>query len=403
MEQLIAKYTTSTSALAQTGAVTKEPAVILLTGSAGNLGSQILALLLKDDRVLKIYGFERSAGKSLAERHLNIFKQRGLDTLFLASPKLTLLEGQMDQRNLGLKPDLYEEIRTSVTLIIHGAWRLNFNMTLSSFEPYIMGTRCLIDLALSSPHRPRFLFTSSISTAQSWDATCRPCPEEILDDPSVAMRGYGQSKYVIEQILAKSDLNATSLRLGQICGAQPKGAWATSNWVPILVKTSITLGCLPLADGASIPNQKNHTVVDVAFTPLKTSERLPHVLNVVHPRPVSWNFVVNCIRDVLSKEKNGGKDLRLVGFHDWYKKLQVRVRFVPPGLKLLSFFGHLASSSVGSANAEFGGTSFSVDKIQALSPAVRGVRSITEEDVEAWVDYWHSSGFIAAESPQSHL
>jgi hypothetical protein len=52
---------------------------------------------------------------------------------------------------------------------------------------------------------------------------------------------------------------------------------------------------------------------------------------------------------------------------------------------------HLADFS---DDAEFGGINFSVEKIQALSPAINDVKSIAEEDVEAWVDYWHASGFI---------
>lgn len=73
-------------------------------------------------------------------------------------------------------------------------------MVLSSFEPHIIGTRHLIDLALSSPLHPKFLFTSSIASAQSWDASSGPCPEDIIDDSNVAIGGYGQSKYVAERV-----------------------------------------------------------------------------------------------------------------------------------------------------------------------------------------------------------
>ena len=49
------------------------------------------------------------------------------------------------------------------------AWRLDFNVILSTFEPQIAGVRSLIDLSLASSRLvpPRILFTSSISVAHS--------------------------------------------------------------------------------------------------------------------------------------------------------------------------------------------------------------------------------------------
>ncbi|KAJ6509744.1 putative aminoadipate reductase [Mycena vulgaris] len=409
MEEMIAKYSPTSLGTATTGGkpgIGQSP-VVLLTGSTGNLGSQILVSLLTDDRVLKVYACNRPAGQTLASRHLDVFRERGLDTQLLASPKLVLVEGKTAQRDLGLHPELYEEIRKSVTLIIHNAWTLDFNMVLASFEPHILGIRNLIDLALSSPQAPRFLFTSSIASAQSWDPSRGPCPESLLSDGRVALGGYGQSKYVAEQILAKNDLNVSCLRIGQVCGALPKGAWSTSDWVAICVKTSITLGLLPLADGAIQLvswidfGTVAQAIMDAAFTPVENSERLPSVLNIVHPRPVSWNFVMSCIRDALLKRSNTCKDLKLVSFPDWYKELEAcearggrDVKEDLPGLKLLNFFSHLANSTAGSVDAEFAGPTFSVHKIQALSPAMHHVSSITQENVQAWVDYWSASGFI---------
>jgi thioester reductase-like protein len=54
--------------------------------------------------------------------------------------------------------------------------------------------------------------------------------------------------YVLK-ILAKSGLQASSFRIGQISGGLPNGAWATSDWIPILAKSSLVLGALPSASG----------------------------------------------------------------------------------------------------------------------------------------------------------
>lgn len=95
------------------------------------------------------------------------------------------------------------QLRSSVNLIIHSAWRLNFNLSLASFEPNIRGTRNLIEFALHSKHASalRFLFTSTIASSQGWDQTMGVFPEDVQYDASTAVGGgYGEAKYVCERV-----------------------------------------------------------------------------------------------------------------------------------------------------------------------------------------------------------
>lgn len=90
-----------------------------------------------------------------------------------------------------------------MTTIIHTAWRLDFNLSLSSFEPNVRGTRNLIDFARSGPHpsKVKFLFTSSVASTFSWDQSKGAYPEEVLMDASYAVgNGYGEGKYVAERV-----------------------------------------------------------------------------------------------------------------------------------------------------------------------------------------------------------
>jgi nucleoside-diphosphate-sugar epimerase len=80
---------------------------------------------------------------------------------------------------------------------------LDFNKTLSSFGAHVKGTRNLIDLARQSPLKSgvRFLFTSSVASAQGWDSTSGPFPEDLQLEANVALgSGYGESKYVSERV-----------------------------------------------------------------------------------------------------------------------------------------------------------------------------------------------------------
>jgi hypothetical protein len=105
----------------------KEDRVVLLTGSTGNLGSQILHSLLRNPKVKKVYTLNRpsSTSKSIQERHIHRFLDRGLDSSLLSTDRLVFLEGEASHRNLGLKTEVYEEVRCS---LLHQSLYLKLNL-----------------------------------------------------------------------------------------------------------------------------------------------------------------------------------------------------------------------------------------------------------------------------------
>ncbi len=46
-------------------------------------------------------------------------------------------------------------------------------------------------------------------------------------------------------------MSLTSLRMGQACGPKSTGAWGITEWLPIMVKSSVALGFLPKLCGVS--------------------------------------------------------------------------------------------------------------------------------------------------------
>ena len=44
-------------------------------------------------------------------------------------------------------------------------------------------------------------------------------------------------------------MRTISLRVGQVAGSATTGAWNTTDWVPILVKSSVGMGMLPSLTG----------------------------------------------------------------------------------------------------------------------------------------------------------
>lgn len=231
--------------------------IVLLTGSTGSFGTYILESLIKDPTVSKVYALNRQdvrRARSVYLRQSARLDERGLDFNILNSDKLFLLEGDAALDNLGLHKDVFEEVRCSITCIIHAAWNVNFNVALSTMEPLIAGTRRLADLALSSPHRtpPRLLFVSSVTVFNNWTGGTI-APEAFNSRPATAIgSGYAESKWVAEKILVKAaeqtSLKPCIVRIGQICGGLD-GSWSAAEWFPTLVASGPVLRCLPQAQG----------------------------------------------------------------------------------------------------------------------------------------------------------
>ncbi|EPS92706.1 hypothetical protein FOMPIDRAFT_1170901 [Fomitopsis schrenkii] len=324
LERMIKKYSIGFDADAKrpTGPLLPD-AVVLVTGTTGGLGSYFLAQLLVDDRVSRVYAFNRPSESSIAERQTAGFKARELDVSLLSSSKLVYVEGDAAAGQLGLVKEMYERLRQEVTVIIHNAWRLDLNAPLKTFVPNIAGTRNLLDLARSSPHADsvRFAFISTIGTTQNWRDLSKLVPEEIVEDASLAvMRGYGEGKYVAERIVAASGIQSSVFRVGQLSGADDTGAWSITEWIPSIVKSSLKLGTLPDAGGVISWLPMNKTAPVVLDTVFSTNSP-PAVLNVVHPRPVTWHTLMSNLATSLSAATPDRK-FELVPFLDWIDQLE---------------------------------------------------------------------------------
>ncbi|KAF4610030.1 hypothetical protein D9613_010647 [Agrocybe pediades] len=424
IENMVAKYTAGLGKPVEGGVSQRVPEtqVVLLTGSTGNLGSQILASLLMNGRVGRVYTLDRPPASgvgalSVEERQARRFSDRGLDTSLLRDPKLVRLMAEMSHKHLGLAQETYEELCNSVTTIIHNAWKLDFNLSLTSFESNIQGTRNLVDLARESAFNSsiKVLFTSSISAAYSWDTTNGAYPEEVVLDAKYAVgNGYGESKYVSERILAESGVQATSFRIGQITGGQPNGAWAVTDWVPILLKSSIRLGAFPAAVGLSswLPSHAvSQAILDVALASSSSSGATHNLaLNIVHPAPIQWNTTISLLNEVLVKEGVLPAHLPSVDFERWIGLLEEKASGTSegdlsdiPAIKLLDFFRGTAYKDKALQlergllvnDVEVGGlATFSTDKIRAVSETMRYLPSLGQNDADMWVKYWKGVGFI---------
>ncbi|KAJ7035832.1 acetyl-CoA synthetase-like protein [Mycena alexandri] len=374
-----------------TDAVPPNSGVIVLTGSTGALGSQILALLVTRADVTAIYCLNRHvAGETLLERQKRAFRKIGLDENQLQSPKVQLLLADLNAPKLGLPADVVTELERSSFGVIHTAWRLDFNLTLPSFESHILATVNLINFASNYPGFRGFYFTSSIGAVQGW-ASDDPVPEIVMPEADLARgQGYGEGKYVIERLLEIANVNSVSFRIGQISGGPPLGAWPVTEWFPILVKSSIAMKIFPVFDGSTswVPSDAvAHTILDTVFDVPGGSHS---VVNVAHPHPVPWNNIAAWIVEGL-----GDPQIRQVVAKEWVDALRqeygVDLRGNKlddmPALKLLPFFEALTAAQ---KRTEVGG----LPTLAVSNARLLDLPPLNPKDAERWVKYWRASGFL---------
>ncbi|THH19547.1 hypothetical protein EW146_g1644 [Bondarzewia mesenterica] len=370
--------------------------VCFVTGTTGGLGSNVLSQLLLSKDVYKVYVFNRPSSASSLQRHEEAFSKRGLDKVLLSSPKLTFVEGELSEAQFGIDQVLYDEIQKSVTHIIHIAWRINLNLSLLSFESNIVGVRKLVDLALSSPSAepPRVIFVSSISVFINFDNKGY-VKEEVLDDSKIAVgTGYSESKWVAERILdaaaEKTPLRPVVVRLGQVSG-DVNGSWNESEWFPSVVKSALSVKCLPDLDGLVSWITSPHAaaaLIEMAKSPYRT-------LHLAHPRAVTFTSLIKPIAAELG--------VPLVPYTEWLDALekdmddtsisQVEHLQRNPALRLLDFFRH---ARIGPEWEPVAVARLGTDKAVEVSKTLReDAPTLGVENVKRWLQGWRKSGFLS--------
>jgi hypothetical protein len=106
--------------------------VILLTGCTGSLGTALLDAFSMAPRVAKIYALAR--GPNHQDRLRKSLAARGLQPAILDGEKIQSLNFSMADPLLGLDVDTYYHLATSVTMVVHNAWKVDFNLGVEEFE-----------------------------------------------------------------------------------------------------------------------------------------------------------------------------------------------------------------------------------------------------------------------------
>ncbi|KAK4997012.1 hypothetical protein LTR66_003502 [Elasticomyces elasticus] len=329
----------------QDGPHSSNSVTVAVTGTTGSLGTYLLSALLRDPCVTKVYCLNR--GPDAKTRQKATFATLNLEQDANDS-RLVHLQVDVGRERFGLESEAYSDLLANTDVVIHNAWKVDFNHSIESFEAQIAGVRRMIDFSRESRRSPHLMFISSVSSVGNWAAVYgahEAIPETPLENYSVAQRqGYGESKHVSERILQvaaeRCQVPVSILRVGQIAGPlHGGGSWNKSEWVPCLVRTSKELGTLPtsLPDVDWIPV---NCVADIVLDILRAGKP-QHVraLNTVNPRTVEWSSLVPVIQEWFK-----GREIRAAPLADWTNALRSVDLTDPnevknkPAVKILGFF-----------------------------------------------------------------
>ncbi|KAF5664492.1 nonribosomal peptide synthetase [Fusarium heterosporum] len=389
MEKLIEKYSSFQSHVA--GSATQpEKELILLTGVTGALGAHALAQLTARPNVGAVWALVRATSDTAAtDRVYSSLQARGLSLDEEQRSKILALPCDLSRPDLGLSESRVEELGSKLTTIIHSAWAVNFNISVQSFEDqHIKAVHNLIQLSLSvkTPKPARFFFCSSVSSAGG-----SPRPGQVLEtqvpSPAHAQHtGYARSKYVAEHITGNARKNAGAparvLRLGQLVGDTKVGEWNTTEGVPLMIQTAVTIGALPALNEEMtwLPvDLAASTILDLANLSSKPtadrssdSDLVYHILN-----PVSFHWA----RDMLPSMEKAGFKFETLPTSEWMDRLRNSDQDPSknPPIKLLDWFegkyGNKAASS-----AEKGPLDYLTEKSRQDSETLRNVPDVTDVD-----------------------
>ena len=120
MNAMVEKYTASgfpayVSIPSVNGATSSRGDTVLVTGTTGALGTYLLAELVANDAVSKVYAVNRPSSSSSLDmkgRQDKALLGRGLKASdILSSKKVTLVEADLSIPGFGVPKELYEEVR----------------------------------------------------------------------------------------------------------------------------------------------------------------------------------------------------------------------------------------------------------------------------------------------------
>ncbi|KAL1631005.1 putative NRPS-like protein biosynthetic cluster [Neofusicoccum ribis] len=383
--------------------------VIYLTGASGALGNALLEAFVQDPGVKRLYCAIR--GQDPQGKVVESLKKRGYAEEIYSSSKIRAVPYDMKDAKLGLTPEAYDQLLNEVTVVIHNAWKMDFNQRVEMFEADCLSGAMNLLSFCSAGTRKTFSFMSSVAACMGEAAKGQQIQEgPVSDDPLMALNtGYAQSKFIIEKI---TQHYATALsipvklfRVGQLCGHSRLGVWNSTEMWPIMLSTGLhhlhALPSLPSTPVNWLPVDTCATSIASALFPQEArcdgeiSTAAYTVHNLVNPSTISWSTFLATLANAAATTSPAVSAFDTISMPAWVALLEKAAeegRHDVPGLKLLGFFQEMAAAD-GSEDAAVGGGKTG-EGVEFVTASVRDAGAVDAEMVGLWLERWRAEGFL---------
>jgi len=292
---------------------------VLLTGATGYLGAYLLAELLRTTDV-RIYCVVRAMSVDAGRRRLESELVTRFPELRYDANRVVPVLGDLSKPRLGISPDEFARLADTVDTIYHTAASINFLDAYQTLKPInVVAATDILGLATLGGVKPvHFVSSFSVFMSPHYVKESSIPEDDPLEHWSGLPNGYAESKWVADRLMmvARSrGIPVSTYRPGFISGHSRTGVCKLDDLPPRLIKS-----CLQLAAAPDLPDARlDMTPVDFVGSALvhisQRAEMLGKAFNLVNPRPIAWNTLVDWIRA-------RGYVIESMAYPDWLQRLR---------------------------------------------------------------------------------
>ncbi|KAJ5341156.1 Male sterility NAD-binding [Penicillium brevicompactum] len=230
---------------------------VLLTGVTGFLGAFLLNDLIENTsaKIICLVRFsdpeqdDQAGGVARIRRNLldmGLWRDSILE-------RVEVLPGNLSRPRLGLGPEEFVEVASRVQVIVHAAATVNLVYPYAALRgANVGGTREILRLAAKGGATVQYVSTNGVlpsSGEKGWPETT---VLDVKDVPTKLLDGYGQTKWVAEQLVLKAGERGLPVKIhrcGTISGHSVTGSANAWDLLTALIVESIQIGYAPDVDG----------------------------------------------------------------------------------------------------------------------------------------------------------
>ncbi|TGO28793.1 hypothetical protein BPAE_0023g00580 [Botrytis paeoniae] len=349
----------------------------------GTLGTVLLSTLLPNLRISRIYCLNRNVSARVTQE--SILANRGIESSLFS--KLHFMTVKMDSPNLGLSFSDYKMLVDDIDIIIHNAWKVDFNLSLQSFEiPYLRSVRNVTEVCLNSKKGARLCFVSSVSAVMDVMEGDLIQEEPARDFETAFKLGYGESKAIS----------------GSTSAIDPP--WPKQEWLYPILLASKTLCLLPqqltpidwvsidlaaaIISKISASYGDASSISEAKYSSESEDEKNIQVYNIVNPAPISWDLLVEILQERFGKDS--GRQIKILPLREWVEEIEkysanldVKTMGIEATLKAaLKMIKRLGNGKA------IDDVRYMTDKSKRASGTMRGMKGIDREMIEMWLRQW---------------